>query len=248
MTPHVVADVGNSRVKWGRCSPDVVVEFASLPPDDFAAWRKQLERWSIAPASRWVVAGVHPARRDLLADWLRQRGEEVRVVAHPGELPLRTRLEQPEKAGIDRLLNAVAANRRRAPGRGAAILDAGSAVTVDYVDETGAFAGGAILPGVRLMAKALHEYTALLPLIETPRDVPPLPGTATVPAMEAGVYWAVAGGATAILGRYQAQSASPIEVFLTGGDGPLLHPVFPDALLWPAMTLEGLRCTAETLS
>ncbi|MEK7734665.1 MAG: type III pantothenate kinase, partial [Pseudomonadota bacterium] len=46
------------------------------------------------------------------------------------------------------------------------LVDAGSAVTVDYVDQDGAFCGGAILPGLRLMAKALHDYTALLPLIE----------------------------------------------------------------------------------
>jgi type III pantothenate kinase len=248
MTPHVVADIGNTRVKWGRCSPDAVTETASLPPDDFAAWQEEFDAWQIARGSRWVLAGVHPVRRDRLADWLGQRGQLVRVVTDPGELPLRTLLAQPEKAGIDRLLDAVAANRRRPRDRGAVIVDAGSAVTVDRIDEAGAFAGGAILPGFRLMAKALHGYTALLPQIEPPRDVPPLPATATVAAMEAGVFWAVAGAAEAMIRRYRAQSPSPIEVFLTGGDGPLLHRVLPDAQLWPTMTLEGLRWTAETLS
>jgi type III pantothenate kinase len=248
MTPHVVADIGNTRIKWGRCSPDAVTETASLPPEDDAAWQEQFDAWRIARGSEWVLAGVHPARRDRLADWLGEHGQMVRVVTHPSELPLRTLLAQPEKAGIDRLLDAVAANRRRATSHGAVIVDAGSAVTVDWLDETGAFAGGAILPGFRLMTKALHEYTALLPLIYPPGDVPRLPGTTTVAAMEAGLFWAVAGAAESMIRCYQAQSAPPINVFLTGGDGPLLHRVFPDALLWPAMTLDGLRWTAETLS
>jgi type III pantothenate kinase len=248
MKPHVVVDVGNSRIKWGRCSPDAVVETVSLPPDDPAAWQQQCERWGLASPSQWVLAAVQPARFAQLAEWLRQQGEQIRVISDPRELPLRTLLAEPEKAGIDRLLDAVAANRRRKAGRAAVIVDAGSAVTVDWLDETGAFAGGAILPGLRLMAQALHDYTALLPLIEPPRDVPPLPGEATIPAMEAGVFWAVAGGVKAMIDLYQTQATKPLEVFVTGGDAPLLHRVFLKAVLWPAMTLEGLRWTAENLT
>jgi type III pantothenate kinase len=248
MTPDVVADIGNTRIKWGRCSADAVIEMASLPPDEPSAWEQQLGRWAIRSASLWVVAGVHPDRRERLAEWLHSRGEQVRTVDHPRELPLRTLLAEPEKAGIDRLLDAVAANRRRTPGRGAVLVDAGSAVTVDWLDETGAFAGGAILPGFHLMAKALHEYTALLPLIDSPREVPTLPGTATIPAMKAGVFWSVAGGIQALINEY-LRRAQYADIFLTGGNAPLLQRVLPpNSILWPMMTLEGLRWTAESLS
>jgi type III pantothenate kinase len=248
MKPHVVADIGNTRIKWGRCSPDGVSEMASLPPDDVAAWQEQFDGWQLALGSQWVIAGVHPARRAALADWLWQRHQQVRIVTEPRELPLQTRLEQPEKAGIDRLLDAVAANRRRTPGNSAVIVDAGSAVTVDWLDTTGAFAGGAILPGFRLMAKALHDYTALLPSIEPPRDVPIIPATATIAAMEAGIFWSVAGAIEKMIGAYRTRSPQQLEVFLTGGDAAMLQRVLPGSVLWPAMTLEGLRWTAETLS
>jgi type III pantothenate kinase len=247
MKPHVVADVGNTRIKWGRCSPDAVIEMASLPPDDADAWEQQRVQWAVSPGSLWVIAGVHPARRQRLTDWLRQRGEQVRVVISPDELPLRTLLAEPQKAGIDRLLDAVAANRRRTPNRAAVIVDAGSAVTVDWLDDTGAFAGGAILPGFRLMAKALHDYTALLPLIEAPRAVPRAPGTDTIAAMEAGVFWSVAGAIQAMICEDRTR-VDYLDSFLTGGDAAILQAVLPDAILWPAMTLEGLRWTAETLT
>lgn len=247
MTPDVVVDVGNTRIKWGRCEPDAVVEMASLPPDDPAAWERQLEKWSFSREKQWVLAAVHPARLKRLTTWLRERGERVQVVTHPRDLPLQTLLAEPEKAGIDRLLDAVAANLRRRPGRGAVVVDAGSAVTVDLLDETGTFAGGAIFPGLRLMAKALNDYTALLPVIETPRDVPPAPGMTTIAAMEAGIYWSVVGGVEAIVSEYKRRVPT-LDLFLTGGDAPVLHYVLSDSILWPEMTLEGLRWTAETLS
>jgi type III pantothenate kinase len=247
MTPRVVVDVGNTRLKWGRCGPGGVVETASLPPDGPAAWQEQLDRWGMDQPATWALTGVHPPRLQQLEDWLRRRGDTVCVIDDPGLLPLRVLVDRPDHVGIDRLLDAVAVNSRRAAGSPAVIIDAGSAVTVDWLDETGAFQGGAILPGLQLMVQALHDYTALLPLIEPPRQPPALPGKATPAAMEAGVYWAVAGGVTALIAVYGRRAATPPEVHLTGGDAPALLPALPDARYWPAMTLEGARLTAEAL-
>jgi type III pantothenate kinase len=246
--PDLVADVGNTRIKCGLCGPGEVLASASLPPDNLEAWQAQLERWHLGERLCWAVAGVHPKRCESLAQWARQRGDVVRVIADWQQLPLRVLLPEPQKAGIDRLLDAVAANHRRSPGTPAVLIDAGSAVTVDWLDESGAFAGGAILPGMRLMSCALHDYTALLPLVEVREPNPPLPGASTRAAMEAGVFWAVAGGIRALAAEMAARSAVPPEVFLTGGDGPLLQARLSGARLWPHMTLEGIRLTAESLA
>jgi type III pantothenate kinase len=240
--PDLVVDVGNTRVKWGRCAADRITETASLPADADASWQEQLARWGLTGPLRWAVTGVHPRRRDGVAAWARQRGDAVRILDAPEDLPLRVLLEQPQRVGVDRLLDAVAANSRRRPGTPAVIVDAGSAVTVDWVDENGAFAGGAILPGLRLLTLALHEHTALLPLIEVPPGPPALPGTSTPAAMAAGVFWAAAGGIRALIGELTARAGSRPDVFLTGGDGPVLHAALgPEVQHWPAMTLEGIR-------
>jgi type III pantothenate kinase len=247
MKPAVVVDIGNSRIKWGLCGPEAVRELASLPPDDAAAWEQQRSQWGLGAECQWIVTGVHPGRCQQLIDWLRQRGQLVQMLDEPEELPLRVLVARPDHVGMDRLLDAVAANSRRSAGTPAAIIDAGSAVTVDLLDASGAFVGGAIVPGLRLMAKALHDYTALLPVVEPPSQAPPLPGTATIPAIEAGIFWAVAGGVAALLREYRSLYRSDIEVFLTGGDGARLQAVLPDAQLWPTMTLEGIRLSAEAL-
>jgi type III pantothenate kinase len=248
MTPDVVIDVGNTRIKWGRCADRAVVATASLAPDDPAGWQRQCEAWRLGPGAHYVVTGVHPERRDHLADFLRQHGGEVRLVIEARELPLVVRLERADHVGVDRLFNAVAANSRREAWRGAVVIDAGSAVTIDWLTEEGAFAGGVIFPGIHLMALALHEHTALLPLIDTPDELPALPGTSTRDAMAAGVVWAAAGGVRLVIERYLMQSFVPPHVFLTGGDGPLLQPALGTSVEpWPDMTLEGIRLTAESL-
>ncbi|HKI36773.1 MAG TPA: type III pantothenate kinase [Gemmataceae bacterium] len=245
MKPDVVVDVGNTRIKWGRCSADAVVAVASLPPDEPAAWEEQVRAWGLSSPASWVVTGVHPPRCEKLVGWLRQRGDDVRVIDSARQLPLQVLVEHPDRVGIDRLLNAVAANAHKSPECPAVIVDAGSAVTVDLVDQTGAFRGGAIMPGLRLMAHALHDHTALLPRIEVPREAPALPGTSTAAAVAAGVFYAWAGGVSTLVHDYMADWEYP-DVFLTGGDGPLLASAL-DLTCWPEMTLEGIRLAAESL-
>lgn len=236
----IVVDVGNTRVKWGLCSSAQVWSLAPLPPDDVSAWQKQWADWKLQRSQEWIVSGVHPLRRDALVAWLQQQCDAVHVLASHKQLPLQVEVEHPERVGIDRLLNAVAANVRRQENVAAILIDAGSAVTVDYVDGLGVFRGGAIFPGLRLMAKALHDHTALLPIVEID-DAAGVPGTTTGKAIQAGVLHAVIGGIERLISEYQHQRPTAFEIFLTGGDARsiaarLHHPVH----LWPEMTLEGI--------
>ena len=117
----------------------------------------------------WHISSVHRPTLARLCDWLQnfRPNDAVKILDHT-MLPISVDVEFPDRVGIDRLLAAVAANRRRAPGRGAIIADLGTAVTVDFVDETGVFRGGAILPGMEIAADALHAYTDALPRVQFP--------------------------------------------------------------------------------
>jgi type III pantothenate kinase len=246
MKVDVVVDVGNTRIKWGRCAQDSVTCMASLSsePDE---WESKIKEWGLIEPGTWAVASVQPQRSDALVTWLRRRGNTVWVVDSAAQLPLNAWVPNPQRVGIDRLLNAVAAvrhpQRRRIP---AIVIDAGSAVTVDWVGAEGNFAGGAIFPGLRLMAQALHDYTALLPVVEFETSPSYLPGRTTQQAMQAGIYYAVTGGINRLIGKLAERSANQVQIFLTGGDAVLLKPeIDPRAEYWPLMTLEGLRLTAE---
>jgi len=280
MRPQVVVDIGNSRIKWGLCSLDGqrLVATASLPENPFA-WEEQLARWGDEPAltdcfntsvgqasslplpgrleacptgatPAWVLASVRPQRCERLRDWLLAQGHAVVVLERAEQLPLTTRVVAANRVGIDRLLDAVAAKRRLPAGQPAILVDACSAVTVDWLDETHTFCGGSIFPGLRLMAQSLNDYTAFLPLVTICAPVPALPAPDTVPAMETGIFHAVAGGIEKIVRSLAARSAVPPALFVTGGNGALLHGAVDTpipAILWPDQTLEGILASAEAL-
>lgn len=246
MSPDVVVDVGNTRIKWGHCVGGQVAATAAFPPDDHRGWEKQLAAWHLPRPANWVVTGVEPRNRQVLVDWLTSKGERVQHWQDGLCLPIRIAVDNPARVGMDRLLNAVAALSRRKPGQPVAIVDAGSAVTVDWLDQDGAFCGGAIFPGFRLMALALHSYTAQLPVVEVCNPEPALPGRNTHAAIEAGIFWSVAGGVQSMLERLGQDSGNAPLIFVTGGDGPAIAPCIgrPNQI-WPAMTLEGIRLAAE---
>jgi type III pantothenate kinase len=252
-TPSILVDIGNTRIKWGYCprgTGAAIEDTASLRPNDQHGWDHQRTTWLGTGTCNWVVSGVHPQRALNLKEWIRSHGESFVSIEQPDQLPLSVTLREPAKVGIDRLLNAVAANMLRPRDMPVVIADIGSAVTVDMVDENGVFTGGAIFAGLGLMAKALNDYTALLPFVEISRDRPPLPGTSTREAIEAGLTWAVVGGVATLADQMSSRAGGGKALRLvTGGDSGLLHDALnelgPGWRHVPILTLEGLRLAAE---
>jgi type III pantothenate kinase len=244
----VVVDVGNTRIKWGLCADDRVQKMRSLHPEDAADWEECLLSWNAPADFRWVVSGVHPARIEVFTHWLAKRiASKWKTISSKDQIPVEVCIEAPDKVGLDRLFNATAVNVRRGPGQRAVVVDAGSAVTVDYVDEEGKFQGGAIFPGLRLMAQALHAYTAKLPVVNVSRRLRS-PEKSTDRAIELGVFHAVLGGIELLIRDLRGLAPDPPVLFFGGGDAALLAPHLPwPATVWPEMTLEGIRIAGELL-
>src|SRR5207249_10383120 len=116
-------------------------------------------------AGKWAVASVNPPVLHRFVAWSYNHGGTV-VFEKYTDLPIRLNVDEPETVGLDRLFGAVAAKAMVPPGTPAITVDVGTAVTVNLIDAEGVFQGGAIFPGPRLMARALHDFTAKLPLSE----------------------------------------------------------------------------------
>ncbi|MBX3425893.1 MAG: type III pantothenate kinase [Pirellulales bacterium] len=272
-------DVGNCRVKlgWfpvaqncpgGKPAAAACLEIAppalATPAATFAVrhrdrptteWLSEIHRWCDeqieAPLWRGLIASVHPAAADALAGALARAGNVVRRVAGT-DLPLAIEVERPERVGIDRLLNAVAAHRL-VPQGAAIVVDMGTATTVDLVGVDGTFLGGAILPGPAVAAAALHAGTAALPdLSTTVWDSPPAPlGKSTEEAIAAGLYWGAIGAAMELVRRLAATRADVAQALITGGAAAAFVAEMNAGALpvrhVPHLTLAGLNAAAEEL-
>ena len=250
--PLVAVDVGNSRIKLGVFDASSKIDlpepsrFAVLAPDLTAA---EIERFLSGDPSEfdWSIASVNRPSEGRLREWLAGRNAKgVQTLKHT-DLPLVVDVARPDRVGIDRLADAVAVNRLRDPRRAAIVIDIGSAIKVDLVTQRGSFAGGAILPGIAMSARALHEFTDLLPLIEA-NEAPPVLGTSTESAMRSGLYWGALGGARELVTLLAAEHGVK-QIFLTGGGAPNLTGIvdhLPQLHLRsvPHLTLSGIAISA----
>lgn len=237
--PLVAVDVGNSRVKFGLFPSPPTNDSLNLPaPAATLDLRVGAEPWSkldeflgarSAASVAWHIGSVQRQTASQLVDQLKERGATRITLLTSHDLPLAIRLPQPDRVGIDRLLGAVAADHLRAPHKPAVVVHVGTAITVNLVDSTGAFRGGAILPGIAMSARALHEFTDLLPLIDMQSlaDAPPAIGESTVPAMTSGLYWGAVGGVKQLIELFGREAGGEPDVFLTGGAAPSVAKNFP---------------------
>jgi len=256
--PLIAVDVGNARAKLGlfRCTggarlPEPEATFSLVHGtagfEALAEWLSQVTAGlSHAQGLRWCIGSVNRPGATSLVDWVRtRRPQDNLTLLAAGDLPLVVSLERPDMVGIDRLLDALAANRLRSPQRPAVVVDVGTAITVDLVSAAGAFLGGSILPGIAMSARALHEFTDLLPWLDmTDLTVPPPAlGTATVPAMRSGLFWGAIGAIRELV--HELAGDSDPHVFLTGGAGVAVAELLaPAACYVPNLTLAGICIAA----
>lgn len=258
---RLLVDVGNSRVKFGlfteanhsdhlpKCWHSTTSEVGTEYP--WSQIRDWLSSQDLDPVAGFI-AGSNPAEIGRVkAGWPSEWPSPIQLSYMEELFPLKVELPEPRKAGMDRLLNAVAANAMRKPNQPALIVDSGTATTVDAVDSQGAFLGGAILPGFDLCARALHHYTALLPLIpleELSESVPDSIGQNTHAAMCSGLFWGQVGAVKELLAQASRTLASddPL-VLVTGGGGALLIRELPHARWLPHLSLQGLALVVESM-
>jgi type III pantothenate kinase len=258
MTPDVVVDVGNSRVKWGRVTDGRITEMAAFPHDDAVGWKRQVVEWGLDRGLNWAVSGVHPGQTARVGDWILAHGGEIEVIDTPrflgllGETRFDVLLDRPEQAGIDRLLTAFAAWKKSPDGCTVIAIAVGTAVTVDLVKAGGYFSGGAILPGPDLLARALSEHTAKLPLVDATADLTDFsPGRDTTAAIRVGIAATVVGAADQLVWTW-GRTTGRTWVFVTGGAASYLtgfeFMAEPERVIYDrTLTLDGLRLAAEAL-
>jgi type III pantothenate kinase len=255
---RLVIDAGNTNIAFAIYAGDArrghwrISTDPRRTSDEYAVWLLQLmaiEGLTAAAVEQAIVASVVPGVTGALRRLCeRYMGGPPLVVGEAGcrvEIPVR--LDRPEEIGADRLVNAVATFERY--GGPAIVVDFGTATTFDVIGADGGYEGGAIAPGIHASMDALHAAAAKLPgvAIERPRRAI---GTATVPAIQSGVFWGYIGLIEGLIRRMSAEAAGlhggPPTVIATGGLAPLFEPE-TDAIdaVDPDLTLRGLLSVAR---
>lgn len=186
-----------------------------------------------------ILASVHPQGEVDVIEYIKKHllikplriGKDIPV-------PALILTECPEKVGADRLVNALAAFERTKDWT--IVIDAGTAITIDGINNKGAFLGGIITPGIDACSKALHHSTALLPQISISKPKHVL-GKNTEEAIKSGIYWGVIGMINHLISMICDELKCRPTVIATGGNAQMLAAEIPlIAEVIPYLTLEGI--------
>ncbi|HIE15996.1 MAG TPA: type III pantothenate kinase [Bacteroidales bacterium] len=140
--------------------------------------------------------------------------------------------------GKDRL-SAIAGGIALFPNTALLIVDAGTAITFDYVNDKGVFLGGRISPGINLRFSVLHTQTKKLPLLNKTINFPKI-GTTTNEAILSGVLDGVVKEIEGVITDFKQQNLIS-KVIFTGGDAKFLHNIIKfNIFVLPNLVLKGI--------
>ncbi len=167
---------------------------------------------------------------------------EVHILTHKSKLPFKIDYNTPETLGSDRIA-AVAGAYNLFPGAEILVIDAGSAITFEYLSGT-TYRGGNISPGLQMRFKALNKFTGKLPLISQPGEYS-FPGQNTTDAITAGVIMGVTYEINEYIRTFEKKHKD-FKVILTGGDsGFLKNKINYQITYMPDIVIDGLNYILE---
>ena len=208
---NLIIDIGNNSAKFflfkeGKTILHTRKENTSF--DTIGEWNKE---FGIAKA---IVSSVIAEPKGLEDELAKLTCPVIRFSSST-PLPLTIKYATPGTLGSDRLAAAIGA-WSQAPNRNLLVIDAGTAITIDFVERNGNYHGGNIAPGIRMRLRALHEYTDKLPLVDKEGDTPTI-GYDTETAIRSGVVCGVCHEINGYISEF-LEKFGEVFVFLTGGD------------------------------
>lgn len=223
-----IIDAGNSRTKLGVCIKGEIVSMSSF--NSLALLKQELEPH--------VPIALSSVLNSNFKEDLKNVQNPVFLVSHQVKLPFKINYLTPSTLGIDRICN-VAAISKTNQFTNRLIIDIGTCIKFDFLNDKNEYEGGSISPGLLMRFKALNLFTDKLPLIEIFEKVN-LIGNSTESSMQSGVQNGIESEIKGLISKYR-EKYQDLSIYITGGDAHYFdlaqkNNIFADEIL----TLKGI--------
>jgi len=210
MTSSICFDFGNTRLKAAIFNNHALLEVFVLNDGSLIEIGALLDKFK--PQKTILSSVIH---HDKNIEQLLAQKSKFHLLGPSTIINFTTPVGKPETIGADRLA-LVAAAVDLYPNQHNLIISLGTCITYNFVSNEHAFLGGSISPGTQMRFRAMHEQTALLPLIQ-PSSEFTLVGYDTKTNLLSGVILGIAAEIDGIIAAYEEKYAN-FNVLLTGGD------------------------------
>ena len=244
----LTVDIGNSNIVLGAVEGEQILFEARLrtdptkTSDEYCIDLKMiLEVYGVqsSQVEGAIISSVVPQVMNSMKTALKKLTGHTALVVGPGlKTGLNIKIENPAQTGADLVVGSVAALREhKAP---IIVIDMGTATTVTVIDETGAFIGGSICPGVKISLDALTERTALLPGLQLDQPKRAI-GKNTIDCMRSGIMLGTACMLDGLIERFEEEIGSKATVVATGGIAKFIIPMCRTPIIYDKdLLLKGL--------
>ena len=244
----LAVDIGNSNIVIGGVDGDLIRFEARLrtdptkTSDEYCIDLKNILDVYESSANEiegMIIASVVPQVLNSIKTALKKLTGKDALVVGPGlKTGLNIKIENPQQAGADLVVGCVAALREHKPPM--IVVDMGTATTVIAVDQTGAFIGGAICPGVKISMDALTDRTALLPGLQLDQPKRAI-GRNTIDCMRSGIMLGATCMLDGLIQRMEEEMGSEATVVVTGGISKFVIPMCRKPMIYDKdLLLKGL--------
>jgi len=201
----LIIDIGNTLVKYAIFDGDIIREVYKYSDVDLVFLNKIILKWNIKSV---IISSVrNPLKWNLPVS--------LTILDHKTKLPVSINYKTPETLGNDRVANIVASSVLF-PDKNILVIDAGSCITIDFIDKNKEFQGGRISPGLEMRYKSLHKFTEKLPKLSITTDFDTI-GRDTNSSIVSGVQQGVLSEVETIIYDFRKENED-LFVIVTGGD------------------------------
>ena len=245
----IAVDIGNTNIVLGCIEDDKILFEARMATDLIktsdqycAELKTMLSLFEVAPEDidGSIISSVVPPVLNSFKTAIRKLTGCSALVVGPGiKTGLNIRMDNPSEVGSDLIVAGVAAIAEY--GAPLLLVDMGTATTITAIDESGAFVGGCICPGVKISMEALTGRTAQLPGIslDEPRCAI---GKNTRDSMRSGIMLGAASMLDGLLDRMEAELGTKVTVVATGGISKFVLPLCRRKMIYDrSLMLKGLK-------
>ncbi|TDN95321.1 type III pantothenate kinase [Salegentibacter sp. 24] len=237
---NLIIDVGNSAVKSAVFQNNKLLKSYTCSHENFFELFQKIRKEHPEIAFSILSTVIHDSYN---IEKILEKETKLLFLNENTKLPFKNIYDSPQTLGKDRLA-LVAAGAEKYKDSNLLIIDAGSCITFDFKNDKNEYLGGAISPGLHMRLKALHHFTAKLPLIEL-EEYLPLIGNSTKNSILSGVLNGVEAELDGIIKRYKADYKY-LTIILTGGDTQILSKRVKNGIFAnPNFLLEGLNYILE---
>ncbi len=208
---NLIVDIGNSYVKVAVMDGEQIITTQKAEHLDDITIDELVEKYKI---SRSIVCSTR-ANGEWAAEYIEEKTGHCLHFNADVETPLRNEYATPKTLGRDRLAAAVGAHELYGKND-LLIVDFGTAITFDYVTADGSFKGGFISPGIDCRFRALHDYTATLPLCSASHETIDV-ATTTRDAIVHGVMNSILFEIEGYIRLFSEKSCN-LSIIFSGGD------------------------------